>query len=124
MHADARPEGLLDGLFQSIDAMDTERFVSFLTEDGEFRFGSAPPVHGREAIGQAVQAFFESIAGLSHSISKVWRDDSSLVCEGEVCYRRHDGSEVIIPFVDVFELQNDLISSYKIYIDVGPLYAV
>ncbi len=123
MHAAARPEGILDGLFQSIDAMDADRFIAFLTEDGEFRFGSSPAVIGRAAIGEAVQAFFDSIAGLSHSVTRVWRDDGSLACEGEVCYRRHDGSEVVVPFVDVFELQDDLISSYKIYIDIAPLYA-
>jgi len=60
---------------------------------------------------------------LSHSVTKVWRDDSSLACEGEVCYRRHDGSEVIIPFVDVFRCQDNLIASYNIYIDIAPLYA-
>lgn len=123
MHAAARPEGFLDGLFQSIDAMDADRFAGFLTEDGEFRFGSAPVVNGRAAIGQAVQAFFDSISGLSHSVTRVWRDGASLACEGEVCYRRHDGLEVVVPFVDVFELQDDLISSYKIYIDIAPLYA-
>jgi len=123
MHAAARPEGLLDGLFESIDAMDADQFVRFLTEDGQFRFGSAPAVRGRTAIREAVQAFFDSIAGLSHSVARVWRDDGSLACEGEVCYRRHDGSEVVVPFVDVFELQDDLISSYKIYIDIAPLYA-
>lgn len=123
MHAAARPEGLLDGLFQSIDAMDAERFASFLTEDGEFRFGSAPAVYGRAAIGEAVQAFFDTISGLSHSVARIWQDDASLACEGEVCYRRHDGSEVVVPFVDVFELQDDLISSYTIYIDIAPLYA-
>jgi ketosteroid isomerase-like protein len=123
MHAAAIPEGFLDGLFQAIDAKDTDRFTSYLTEDAEFRFGSAPSVRGREAVGGAVGAFFESIAGLSHSVAKVWRDDSSLACEGEVCYRRHDGTEVIVPFVDVFELEDQLIASYKIYIDIAPLYA-
>ncbi|MGI9203752.1 MAG: nuclear transport factor 2 family protein [Woeseiaceae bacterium] len=123
MHVAARPEGFLDGLFQTIDAMDADRFVGFITEDGEFRFGSAPAVRGRAAIGQAVQAFFDTISGLSHSVTRVWRDDSCVACEGEVCYRRHDGTEVVVPFVDVFELESDLISSYRIYIDIAPLYA-
>lgn len=117
------PEGFLDELFKAIDAQDTARFAEFLTPDGEFRFGSAPPVTGRDAIVDAVDGFFETIDGLSHSISRVWRDTETLACEGEVCYRRKDGSEVIIPFVDVFEFEGDLISAYKIYIDIGPLYA-
>lgn len=122
MHAAAKHEGLLDRLFNSIDRMETERFISFLTEDCGFRFGSAPPVQGKQAVAEAVQAFFASIDGLSHSISRVWRDQSDLACEGEVTYRRHDGSEVIVPFVDVFEFQGDLIAEYKIYIDISPLY--
>ena len=123
MHAAASPEGFLDGLFRSIDAMDAERFAGFLTEDGEFYFGSTPAVYGRAAIREAVQIFFDSIAGLSHSVKRVWRDGVSLACEGEVCYQRLDGSEVVVPFVDVFELQDEQISSYKIYIDIAPLYA-
>jgi hypothetical protein len=70
-----------------------------------------------------VQAFFASIAGLSHSIARAWRDGESLVCEGEVRYQLHNGSEIVIPFVDVFEYQGQLISRYLIYIDIGPLYA-
>jgi hypothetical protein len=123
MHAAVMPERLLDRLFEAIDAKDVDGFASFLAEDSEFRFGSAPAVTGRDAIAAAVSEFFATIDGLTHSVTKVWRDPSSLVCEGEVCYRRHDGSEIIIPFVDVFECRNNLIWKYKIYIDIGPLYA-
>ena len=123
MHVAAIPESQLDRLFQAIDAKDAARFVSFLTEDGEFRFGSAPPVRGREAAAAAVQGFFDSVDGISHTVAKVWRDEVSLVCEGEVCYRRHDGSEISLPFVDVFEMRDELISSYKIYMDLAPLFA-
>lgn len=123
MHANVLHEGLLDGLFKAIDAMDAAHFGSFITEDGEFRFGSAPVVKGRDAIVAAVDDFFGTIDGLSHSVTRVWRDQESLACEGEVCYRRKDGNEVIIPFVDVFDFEGEQISSYRIYIDVGPLYA-
>jgi ketosteroid isomerase-like protein len=123
MYATALPEGMLDKLFAAIDAMDAAAFAEFITEDGEFRFGSAPVVKGRAAIQDAVAGFFATIDGLSHSVTRVWRDNTSLACEGEVCYRRHDGSEIVIPFVDVFECEDELISAYKIYIDIAPLYA-
>lgn len=123
MHAVVMPEGFLDKLFCAIDAKDAEQFASFIADDGVFRFGSAPAVQGRDEITAAVSAFFDSIDSLSHSVTKVWRDEAGLACEGEVCYRRLDGLEVIIPFVDVFEFRGELISSYKIYIDIGPLYA-
>ena len=67
MHAAVMPEGFLDNLFSAIDAKDAERFASFIVEDGEFRFGSAPVVKGRDGIAQAVSAFFDSIDGLSHT---------------------------------------------------------
>jgi ketosteroid isomerase-like protein len=123
MHAAALPHGYLDKLFTAIDAKDAAEFATFLAEDGVFRFGSAPTVTGRAAIQKAVAEFFDTIDGLAHSVSKVWRDEHSLVCEGEVCYRRLDGREVIVPFVDVFECAEGLIASYKIYMDIAPLYA-
>ena len=111
------------GLFAAIDAQDGAAFVSYLTDDAVFRFGSAPPVQGREAVQEAVEGFFASIAGLSHSIDRTLAEGETLFLEGEVTYTRHDGSQIAIPFVDVFEYDGELIAEYKIYIDISPLYA-
>ncbi|MBT8101910.1 MAG: nuclear transport factor 2 family protein [Gammaproteobacteria bacterium] len=111
------------GVFTAIDAQDATAFVGFLTEDAVFRFGSAPAVRGREAIFAAVDGFFGSIAGCAHAIHKSIRDGATLVCEGEVTYRRHNGSEITLPFTDVLEYDGHLIADYKIYMDVNPLYA-
>lgn len=113
----------VDALFAAVDDSDTERFVSFLTEDASFRFGSAPAVVGRAEIAAGVSAFFASIAGCKHDIHKTLADGDTLVCEGDVTYTRHDGSELTVPFVDVFEMAGDRISNYKIYIDTSALYA-
>ena len=111
------------GLFAAIDAKDGAAFVAYLTENAVFRFGSAPPVQGRDAIQAAVDAFFTAIAGCSHSIEKKLRQGDTVVCEGVVTYTRHDGSEIALPFTDVFEYEGILIAHYKIYMDVAPLYA-
>ena len=116
-------QSLLRGLFAAIDRQDTGAFTEFLTEDAHFRFGAAPPAKGREAIAAAVAGFFESIAGLSHRIDSAMREADTLVCEGEVTYTRHDGSEIALPFADFFEMDGARIAEYKIYMDVGPLYA-
>lgn len=114
---------LLDDLFAAIDRNDPDQFVSFLTENARFRFGSQPPVTGRSEIRDAVAAFFDSIDGCSHHVRKIWRDSGNrIACEGEVSYRRIDRSEITLPFVDVFELDGALIDHYKIYIDIAPLY--
>ena len=113
----------IGGMFAAIDALDGDAFVAYLTENAEFRFGSAPAVQGRTAIKSAVGGFFGTIAGCSHTIDRTFADGDALVCEGEVTYRRHDGSEVTLPFTDVFDYEDGLIASYRIYIDVAPLYA-
>ena len=111
------------GLFAAIDANDASAFVGFLTDDAVFRFGSAPAVHGKTAIQAAVEGFFGTIAGCSHDVTRTLGSGSTLVCEGEVTYRRHDATEITLPFTDVFEYRGDLISHYKIYMDIAPLYA-
>lgn len=110
------------GIFAAIDAKDATAFVGYLTEDAVFRFGSSPAVTGRDAIRAAVDGFFGTIAGCSHDVQNTLSDGSRLVCEGEVTYRRHNDTEVTLPFTDVFEYDGDLISQYKIYIDISPLY--
>ena len=109
-------------LFASIDAMDTDRFLSFIHEDGVFRFGSAPPVTGHSGIRAAVEGFFASIAAVQHEIRRQICDGSTVVCEGEVIYTRHDGSTVTLPFANVFDTAGGLIETYRIYIDIAPLY--
>ena len=111
------------GVFAAVDRQDTAAFVGFLTDDAVFRFGSAPPVHGRDAIAAAVAGFFGTIAGLSHAISTVVMDGSTQFIEGEVTYTRPDGSQLTLPFANVFEYEGELIARYKIYMDINPLYA-
>ena len=113
----------LNDLFASIDRMDADAFAGFLTEDGSFTFGNQPPARGRAAVRDAVGGFFASIAGLKHRIDRVWRDENSVVCHGEVTYERMNGDTVTLPFADVFYMQDGLISDYRIFMDVAPLYA-
>jgi ketosteroid isomerase-like protein len=112
-----------DRLFASIDGKDTAGFLGFLTEDGEFRFGSSPSVHGHADIGAAVDAFFGMIAASRHRMIRSWEDAGSAVCEGEVTYTRPDGKQVTLPFTNVFDLRDGKVARYLIYIDQSPLFA-
>ena len=115
--------GRISELFSAIDNNDAKGFVEFLTDDAVFRFGSAPAVQGRAAIEQAVSGFFATIAGCRHELRATWTGPESFACEGEVTYERHDGSEITLPFADVFDLRGELICGYRIYVDVAPLFA-
>ena len=112
-----------DKLFASIDAMDAEGFVGFLTEHCTFRFGSAPPVTGRDGIRATVSEFFAMFAALQHDVQRIVSDENGIACEGEVTYTHHDGRNVTVPFSNIFEAENGLISLYRIYIDMGPVFA-
>ena len=112
----------LDDLFAAIDAADTGAFLAFLTPGASFRFGSAEALVGHEAIRAGVDGFFSTIAGSRHRLSGVWHGDGTLVCEGTVTYTRHDGSDITLPFANVFGLDDGRIARYSIYVDIAPLH--
>ncbi len=111
------------GLFAAIDAKKTHEFVSFLTEDAMFRYGSSAPAVGRAAITAMVDAFFASIRFSEHRILQTWEEPGSAVVQGEVAYVRLDGRSVVLPFCNVFGLRGEKIFRYEIYIDPTPLMA-
>lgn len=113
----------IEALFSAIDAKDEQAFGRFLSEDVTFRFGNVPPVVGRQAAVAAVEQFFASIAGLRHDLFETWTRPDSVICRGEVTYKRHNGSQVTVPFMDYFGLADDKILHYQIYIDISPLLA-
>jgi ketosteroid isomerase-like protein len=120
---ESRGSSWLTELFAAIDAQDMETFLGFLSDDIVFRFGSAEAVSGHDGVSEAVGGFFSSIAGLKHTVQKVWTGTDSVICEGQVCYTRHDGSELTVPFADSFDMRADKICGYRIYIDISDLYA-
>ena len=111
----------LSELLAAIDAQDAGKFASYLTEDVVFRYGSSPPVHGRQAVQDYVADFFGTLDSLRHQLFAEWRNGDALICEGEVTYTLPGGKAVTVPFVNVFGMQNSKIKDYKIYIDPTPL---
>ena len=110
-------------LFASIDAMDTESFLGFIAPDATFRFGSSPAVKGHAEIRASVEGFFASFAALKHDLQRLVADGDTVVCEGEVIYKSHDGRNITLPFANIFEIDDGVISVYRVYIDIGPLFA-
>ena len=113
----------LSRLFEAIDRMDVDGFVSSLSEEASFRFANAPVVYGRGGIHCVVSNFFSNIKGIHHTIGGVWEQDGIVICEGEVTYMRHDGQELVLPFMNIFRMNGSLIADYRIYMDISPLFA-
>jgi len=114
---------VIERLFDAIDGCDAARFATFLADDVVFRFGNAEPVRGKAQVQQVVAGFFASIQTLRHEIDQTWQCDDAVICHGQVTYVRHDGTELTVPFADIFKMAADgLISEYIIFADISALY--
>jgi hypothetical protein len=112
----------LESIGNSIDSMNAEKFVRFLTDDCIFRFGNQPEVYGKTNTKNYVAGFFKMIGGSKHKVVDFWTRDKTIVWQGEVEYTRLDGKKVSVNFVNIFKMNDDLIKDYLIYIDNTPLF--
>jgi ketosteroid isomerase-like protein len=110
-------------VFADIDSFNPDAFVAHLTPDVVFRFGNADPVTGREAVREALTAFFATIDGLTHHIRKVWEFGDTTIVQIDVEYARKDGKTVTVPNADILTYDGALVRDWQIYIDVAPVYA-
>ncbi len=109
-------------LFHALDAFDADTFASFLTDEASFVFGNAEPVRGKLAIRTVVAGFFTSISAIRHDLLETWTISQEVICRGAVTYTRHSGSQLRVPFANIFKLRNGLIQDYLIYVDNSQLY--
>jgi len=110
-------------LFRALDAFDADTFASFLTDDATFVFANAEPVRGRQTIRDYVAQFFTSIAAIRHDLIETWTVPDAVISRGTVIYTRHGGTQLKVPFANVFKLRNERIQEYLIYVDNTQLYA-
>lgn len=111
-------------LFAAIDARDAEAFAGFLTEQGLFRYGSQPPVAGRDAVRAHVAAFFAGLAGLRHEVQGFWWGEPGRTCfvQGQVNYTLPGGGQVSLPFLNLFHMQGERVAEYLVYADPTPMF--
>lgn len=113
-----------DEMFAVVDRLDADRFAEYYAEDAVLRFGNAAPVHGRAAIRETYASFFATLDGLRHDMRHYFHVDDTHLAEADVTYTRKDGSLVTVPAISVFHTRDDgLIDSYRIYVDLAPLFA-
>ena len=118
------PRAFADGMFAVVDRLDADGFAAYYAPDAVLRFGNAEPVRGRDAIRQTYAGFFATLRGLRHDPQHYVHQDGTHLMEAHVTYTREDGSLVTVPAMSVFHQREDgLIDSYRIYVDLAPLYA-
>jgi ketosteroid isomerase-like protein len=122
MGATTRPQ--TRDLFAMTDAMDVDTLLSVFADDARLVFGNGQPVVGIDEIRTGTTAFFDTIAGLHHSIVKEWSFRADTIIELKVAYDRKDGQQVTIPCVTIFHSNDEgKIDDYRVYFDVTPIYA-
>jgi predicted TIM-barrel fold metal-dependent hydrolase len=111
-------------VFAVVDSRDAEAFGALFAPDGRFVFGNADPILGPAAVTEAVAAFFASIRGLHHRIVNRWEVGADTVAELAVDYHRLDGKTVSVPAVSIWTRDGaGLITNYRIFVDLAPLFA-
>jgi len=114
----------IEHVFTLVDNRDAEGFAALFAPDGRFIFGNADPIAGPASIAATVGGFFTTIEGLRHQIANRWEVGSDAIAELVVEYRRLDGKFVSVPGVTIFTRDGaGLISHYRIFVDLAPLFA-
>src|SRR5262245_8130560 len=101
-------------LFQALDAFDADIFASFLEDDAVFVFGNSDPVRGKQTIRDVVAGFFATLKAIRHDLIETWVLPEAVICQGTVTYTRHSGSQLCVPFANIFRMRNGLIRNYLI----------
>jgi ketosteroid isomerase-like protein len=110
-------------VFDAIDTQDIPRFLTYLTPDASFTFGNFPTVEGATAIAEFCRQFYQSIHALRHTLLHVWHDGDAVIVHEDVTYTRKDMSTVTLPCVTLFRMNDNRIRDYRVFMDVGPVYA-
>jgi ketosteroid isomerase-like protein len=106
----------------AINAGDIAGISALLSPDICLRFGNDEPEHGRADVSARIARLLSAVSALSHELCETWVHADTVICEVEVTYERRDGSLVTLPCVDVFRLTNGLITDYRAYMDINPLF--
>jgi hypothetical protein len=110
-----------------VDHRDAAGYAAAFVEDGWLRFGNNEPIVGRANIEAGIASFFQAMQALKHRPERTTVAGNLLFLEATVTYLRHDGKEVSVPAMSVYEMA-DMAGTPRarrcsIYVDLGPLFA-
>jgi hypothetical protein len=111
-------------VFAIVDSMDLQSLGDLFSGRGSLVFGNRSALVGADEIRRGVGSFYDTIAGLQHTVNAEWKVGADTIIECTVTYQRHDGGEVTIPVVTMWHVDpSDKFDSYRVYFDLTPVYA-
>lgn len=115
---------LYDG---AVDRKDAAGYAAAFVEDGWLRFGNNAPIVGRTNIEAGIAGFFQAMQTLTHRAERTTLAGNLLFLEATVTYLRHDGKQVSVPAMTVYEMADTTgtprARRCNIYVDLAPLFA-
>lgn len=111
-------------LFGHIDNRRMDEFLSFLTDDIKLTVANHPTAAGKEWVRVAVGALWQSVNGVKHEFHHVFQDQGHMIFQATVAYTRLDNKVVSVPCVTIIRLEGDLVSEWRIYVDLTPVFAL
>jgi len=116
-----RYRALVTNTFRADGARDAALFVKGLTPRASFQLGAHPAVVGREAIQAMVADVFRGFRRVDHTLLRAYELEDVLIYEAKVTYEQNDGRVIEPEYVNVLRFEGDLVSDYRIYIDLSVL---
>ena len=111
-------------IFHAIETMDVDAVAALVAPDARFVFANQEPLVGADAIRAGNVAFFATFQRIRHHMVREWTVGAVTIAETDVTYTRLDGKDVTVPAVTIWDVDAaDLITDYRVYIDITPVYA-
>jgi ketosteroid isomerase-like protein len=121
-----REREAIRALFAATDQGDLARVTSYLQDDVVVVLGNREPIHGAEAYAELYGQVAGMLAGLRHEILDIWsaaEDASVWIVQMTVHYTRADGYTVSLPCCNVLRFTEGLVSDYRVFMDMTPVFA-
>lgn len=107
----------------AMDALDIERYASFLSDDVTVQFNNAPAIEGKQAAVAMLAGYWQSFAAIEHEPLNIYGTDRSFMLEALNHYVRHDGRKTTTRAVAVTDRDDHgKVTSVRVYADASPVF--
>ena len=107
----------------AVDAGDAPAFAAWFTDDATYVFGNNEPLTGRAAITAATAGAAGALPWVHHVVDQVAAVGDQLFCRFTINTAAPDGKSLALPCVTVMWLDGDLVSDYRVHMDLTPALA-
>lgn len=113
----------LDHYLAAMDALDVERYATFLADNVSLKFNNAPAIEGKAAVVGMLSGYWRSFAAIEHETLNIYGTDRQFMLEALNHYVRHDGKKVTTQAVALTDRDEDgLVNSVRVFADASPVF--